>query len=209
MEVLILGAGQEVGRSCVVIKILNKFIMLDCGLHMGFSDQRRFPDFNLLQSFLNGQILDMVIISHFHLDHCGSIPLLYKMVPFKHLVMSTPTKALLFYMLDDYRKVQDNEDLIKEVYHVNNLRKIVELTKTISLNQSVLIDDIFIKSYYAGHVLGACMFYVRVNNISFVYTGDFNSSADRHLGPAFIDKIGPDLIISESTYATLTRDSKR
>jgi integrator complex subunit 11 len=72
-----------------------------------------------------------------------------------------------------------------------------------------VLDDIIVKSYYAGHVLGACMFYVNYNNVSFVYTGDFNSSADRHLGPAFIDKIAPDLIISESTYATLTRDSKR
>jgi integrator complex subunit 11 len=38
---------------------------------------------------------------------------------------------------------------------------------------------ISIKSYYAGHVLGACMFYIEYKNKSVVYTGDFNSSADR------------------------------
>lgn len=32
---------------------------------------------------------------------------------------------------------------------------------------------------------------------------------DRHLGAAWIDKCRPDLLITESTYATTIRDSKR
>jgi hypothetical protein len=32
---------------------------------------------------------------------------------------------------------------------------------------------------------------------------------DRHLGSAWIDKCRPDLLITESTYATTIRDSKR
>lgn len=32
---------------------------------------------------------------------------------------------------------------------------------------------------------------------------------DRHLGAAWIDKCKPDLLITESTYATTIRDSKR
>ena len=32
---------------------------------------------------------------------------------------------------------------------------------------------------------------------------------DRHLGAAWIDKCRPDILISESTYATTIRDSKR
>ncbi len=66
-----------------------------------------------------------------------------------------------------------------------------------------------IKTYYAGHVLGACMFLVEYKGIKVVYTGDFNSTADRHLGAAWIDKVKPDVLISESTYATTLRDSKR
>ena len=41
-----LGAGQDVGRSCLLLSIGGKNIMLDCGMHMGFSDDRRFPDFS-------------------------------------------------------------------------------------------------------------------------------------------------------------------
>lgn len=39
--------------------------------------------------------------------------------------------------------------------------------------------------------------------------GDYNMTPDRHLGAAWIDKCRPDLLISESTYATTIRDSKR
>lgn len=32
------GAGQDVGRSCILVSIAGKNVMLDCGMHMGFSD---------------------------------------------------------------------------------------------------------------------------------------------------------------------------
>lgn len=41
-----------------------------------------------------------------------------------------------------------------------------------NLHQTVKVDeDMEIRAYYAGHVLGAAMFYVRVGNQSVVYTG--------------------------------------
>ena len=46
---------------------------------------------------------------------------------------------------------------------------------------------------------------VRVGDQSVVYTGDYNMTPDRHLGAAWIDKCRPDLLITESTYATTVR----
>mgnify|MGYP001804443287 FL=1 len=70
-----LGAGQDVGRSCIIVTIGGKNIMLDCGMHMGFNDDRRFPDFNYINDGRPlTEFLDCVIISHFHLDHCGALP---------------------------------------------------------------------------------------------------------------------------------------
>ena len=43
-----LGAGREVGRSCIIITINNYRIMLDCGVHMGYNDARKFPEFQRL-----------------------------------------------------------------------------------------------------------------------------------------------------------------
>lgn len=70
--------------------------------------------------------------------------------------------------------------------------------------------DFEIKPFYAGHVLGAAMFYVRVGGESVLYTGDYNMTPDRHLGAASVElSLRPDILITESTYATTLRDSKR
>ena len=83
-------------------------------------------------------------------------------------------------------------------------------TTAIDLSQEILIgDDIHVKAYYAGHVLGAAMFHVKVGLESVLYTGDYNMTPDRHLGGALIDRCEPDLLITESTYASTVRDSKR
>ena len=53
------------------------------------------------------------------------------------------------------------------------------------------------------------MFLVKVGNQSVLYTGDYNMTPDRHLGCAWVDRCSPTVLISESTYATTIRDSKR
>uniref|UniRef100_A0A672NT75 Integrator complex subunit 11 n=1 Tax=Sinocyclocheilus grahami TaxID=75366 RepID=A0A672NT75_SINGR len=81
--------------------------------------------------------------------------------------------------------------------------------KVTPLGKRFVDEELEIKAYYAGHVLGAAMFQIKVGSESVVYTGDYNMTPDRHLGAAWIDKCRPDLLISESTYATTIRDSKR
>ena len=53
------------------------------------------------------------------------------------------------------------------------------------------------------------MFHIRVGQQTLVYTGDFNTTADRHLGSAHIDRCRPDVLITESTYGSTVRDSRR
>uniref|UniRef100_A0A1I7YFQ4 Lactamase_B domain-containing protein n=1 Tax=Steinernema glaseri TaxID=37863 RepID=A0A1I7YFQ4_9BILA len=45
IKIVCLGAGQDVGKSCILISIGGKNVMLDSGMHMGYNDDRRFPDF--------------------------------------------------------------------------------------------------------------------------------------------------------------------
>jgi hypothetical protein len=64
----------------------------------------------------------------------------------------------------------------------------------LNVHQTVQVDEeLEIRAYYAGHVLGAAMFYVRVGDQSVVYTGDYNMTPDRHLGAAWIEKLRPDV----------------
>jgi len=106
--------------------------MLDCGMHMGFTDevialnyveclgiisldlylivyilrsQRKFPDFSVITNnkMTLTEYLDCVIISHFHLDHCGALPFMTEMIGYKGpIYMTHPTKAICPILLVSY-----------------------------------------------------------------------------------------------------------
>ncbi|PWA31887.1 hypothetical protein CCH79_00006413, partial [Gambusia affinis] len=206
------GAGQDVGRSCVLVSIGGKNIMMDCGMHMGYNDDRRFPDFSYITQ--NGRLtdfLDCVIISHFHLDHCGALPYMSEMVGYDGpIYMTHPTKAICPILLEDFRKITVDKKGETNFFTSQMIKDCMKKVIPLNLHQTVQVDDeLEIKAYYAGHVLGAAMVHIKVGSESVVYTGDYNMTPDRHLGAAWIDKCRPDILISESTYATTIRDSKR
>uniref|UniRef100_A0A8B9XMG2 Integrator complex subunit 11 n=1 Tax=Bos mutus grunniens TaxID=30521 RepID=A0A8B9XMG2_BOSMU len=206
------GAGQDVGRSCILVSIAGKNVMLDCGMHMGFSDDRRFPDFSYItRSGRLTDFLDCVIISHFHLDHCGALPYFSEMVGYDGpIYMTQPTQAICPILLEDYRKIAVDKKGEANFFTSQMIKDCMKKVVAVHLHQTVQVDDeLEIKAYYAGHVLGAAMFQIKVGSESVVYTGDYNMTPDRHLGAAWIDKCRPSLLITESTYATTIRDSKR
>ncbi|KAL2608096.1 hypothetical protein R1flu_026669 [Riccia fluitans] len=207
-----LGAGQDVGKSCVIVTIGGKNIMFDCGMHMGYQDDRRYPKFSFVSKTGNyTQAISCVIITHFHLDHIGALPYFTEVCGYEGpIYMTYPTKALAPLMLEDYRRVLVDKKGENELFSAAQIQQCMKRVTAVDLKQTVRVDnDIEIRAYYAGHVLGAAMFYVKVGDDSCVYTGDYNMTPDRHLGAAQIDALQPDLLITESTYATTVRDSKR
>uniref|UniRef100_A0A1X7U0J0 Integrator complex subunit 11 n=1 Tax=Amphimedon queenslandica TaxID=400682 RepID=A0A1X7U0J0_AMPQE len=213
IRIVPLGAGQDVGRSCILVSMGGKNIMFDCGMHMGYNDERRFPDFTYITD--TGQTLhdyiNCVILSHFHLDHCGALPYFTEMCGYNGpIYMTHPTKAICPVLLEDFRRVCVDKKGEQNFFTSQMIKDCMRKVITVNLHQCVKVDDqLEIKAYYAGHVLGAAMFHVRVGHQSVVYTGDYNMTPDRHLGSAWIDRCRPDLLITESTYATTIRDSKR
>jgi integrator complex subunit 11 len=199
--------------------------MLDCGMHMGYRDERRFPDFKYLSASARNfdELIDCVIVSHFHLDHLGALPYFTERCGYNGpIYMTYPTKAIAPILLDDFRKIRDTrrrrggrderspskEDEL--FFSSADIAKCMRKVVAVNVGELVAVgDDFEIRAYYAGHVLGAAMFWIRVGDQTMVYTGDFNTTPDRHLGGARIDKLRCDLLITESTYATTIRDSKR
>ena len=74
---------------------------------MGYTDHRRFPDFTPIsptRSFTAA--IDALLVSHFHLDHCGALPYLTEQCGYAGpIVMSEPTRALCPVLLEDYRRI--------------------------------------------------------------------------------------------------------
>ncbi|KAK1630646.1 hypothetical protein QYE76_004961 [Lolium multiflorum] len=215
IECLVLGAGQEVGKSCVVVTIGGKRIMFDCGMHMGHHDCQRYPDFARILSATPGatdftSAISCVVITHFHLDHIGALPYFTEVCGYNGPVyMTYPTKALAPLMLEDYRKVMVDHRGEEEQYSYEDIQRCMKKVIPVDLKQTIQVDrDLVIRAYYAGHVLGAAMIYAKVGDAAMVYTGDYNMTPDRHLGAAQIDRLKLDLLITESTYAKTVRDSK-
>ncbi|KAJ1920231.1 Integrator complex subunit 11 [Mycoemilia scoparia] len=213
MRIVPLGAGQDVGRSCVLVTINNRTIMFDCGMHMGYNDERRFPDFTQISKANADHTarIDAVVITHFHLDHCGALPHFTEIHGYDGpIYMTPPTKAICPILLEDYRKITVERKGETNFFTSQNIKDCLKKVVTMHLHESVWVDDdLELRAYYAGHVLGAAMVYARSGSESVVYTGDYNMTPDRHLGAAWIDRVRPDALITETTYGTTIRDSKR
>jgi hypothetical protein len=97
-----LGAGQEVGRSCIIVRYLGKTVMLDCGIHPGYSGLASLPFFDEVDM----EEVDVMLVTHFHLDHCAAVPYVTGHTRFKGRVFMThPTKAIVHTLLKDFVKV--------------------------------------------------------------------------------------------------------
>lgn len=212
IKVLPLGAGQDVGRSCILVSALGHTVMFDCGMHMGYHDERRFPDFSLIRQ------LDAVVISHFHLDHCGALPFLTGVVGWSGpVIMTPPTKTIVPLLLEDYRRIvverRGEATQPGAFFTARMIEQAMDQVQTVGIGEQVVLcnGDIRLTPFYAGHVLGAAMFLLNIGPYTVLYTGDYNMTPDRHLGAARLPQVMPriDLLITECTYATTVRESKR
>lgn len=210
IEIFPLGAGREVGRSCVIVKIAHRTVMFDCGMHMGYEDSRKFPDFTAIaQTQDYTEHIDCVLITHFHLDHCGALPYFTEIKGYSGpVLMSGPTRAILPLMLEDLRKVSVEHKREQNFFTKEMIKACCAKISTIELHQTLQLKDMKITAYYAGHVLGAVMFHIECCGFSALYTGDYNVAADRHLRGAWVERLDANVIITESTYATKFRELK-
>ncbi|KAL3285800.1 hypothetical protein HHI36_000323 [Cryptolaemus montrouzieri] len=193
-----LGAGQEVGRSCIMIEFKGKKIMLDCGIHPGLSGMDALPFVDLIEA----DEIDLLLISHFHLDHCGALPWFLQKTSFKgRCFMTHATKAIYRWLLSDYIKVS-NIATEQMLYTEADLDASMDKIETINFHEEKDILGIKFWAYNAGHVLGAAMFMIEIAGVKILYTGDFSRQEDRHLMAAEIPTVHPDVLITESTYGT-------
>jgi len=198
MKITPLGAGQEVGRSCHIVEFKDKKIMLDCGIHPGLSGMDALPFVDMIAA----DQVDLLLISHFHLDHAGALPWFLQKTTFRgKCFMTHATKAIFFWLLSDYIKVS-NISTDQMLYTEADLEAAMDKIETINFHEEKEVNGVKFWCYNAGHVLGAAMFMLEIAGVKILYTGDFSREEDRHLMSAEIPSVKPDVLIVESTYGT-------
>lgn len=198
LKITPLGAGQEVGRSCHIIQFKDKRIMLDCGIHPGLTGMDALPFVDMIEA----DQIDLLLISHFHLDHAGALPWFLQKTTFRgKCFMTHATKQIFYYLLSDYIKVS-NISTEQMLFTDHDLETAMDKIETINFHEEKEVNGIKFWCYHAGHVLGAAMFMIEIAGVRTLYTGDFSREEDRHLMAAEIPSMRPDVLICEATYGT-------
>lgn len=191
-----LGAGNEVGRSCIHLKYGNKEFLLDCGVHPAYTGVSSLPFLDLVDL----SKIDAILVTHFHLDHAAALPFLTEKTEFKGKVyMTHPTKAILKWLLNDYIRII-NSSSEQDFYTEKDLQNCYDKIIPIDYHQQINIKGIKFTALNAGHVLGAAMFLIEIEKSKLLYTGDFSREEDRHLKAAESPGCRMDALITESTY---------
>lgn len=153
VSIITLGAGCEVGRSCIILQISNKKIMLDCGLMIGKPGRDALPLFQ----YVDASELSMILISHAHIDHCGALPYyLAKTNYSKKVYMTKATKAVYEYLLYDLLKVREE----KQCFTKDDINASLPKIKVVDFGVQFKEDGITVTPFCAGHIIGASMFLI-------------------------------------------------
>ncbi|MCX6723110.1 MAG: MBL fold metallo-hydrolase, partial [Candidatus Staskawiczbacteria bacterium] len=218
MKINFLGAAQNVTGSKHLIQVNGYNLLLDCGLYQGRRDKS-----NELNSTLpfSAEKINAVILSHAHLDHCGTLPILVR-DGFEGKIYCTPASAdIAKYILLDSAEIQkqdaeyfnnhvpDPETEISPIYTEYDVEKVFERFEPIEYfkqsNQwTQLNENIRFKFYDAGHILGSAIIFLEIKEDSKIKTLAFTGDLGREYSPILCspENIKEDVqtLIAECTY---------
>ncbi len=204
-----LGASGVVTGSKFLIETSEKNILIDCGMFQGLKELR---ELNWRDLPIDVKAIDVVLLTHGHLDHVGYLPRLVKQGFSGKIKGTEPTLAIAEIILRDSAKIQEEEaeKANKEKYskHQPALPFYTSKDAETTIKQfQVEIDNKWIslsehiayRFKYNGHIIGATFIELDINGKRFVFSGDIGRTDDYLLK----DPNKPewaDFLFIESTY---------
>lgn len=208
-KITFLGAAGTVTGSKYLLETGGKRILVDCGLFQGFK-QLRLRNWSPLP--VPPSSIDLVLLTHAHLDHSGYLPLLVRN-GFRGSIMCTgATRALCGLLLPDSGHLQERDAEFANRHGFSKHRPALPLYteadaeaalkqfRPVAFQKTLAIGPgIEARFLYAGHILGAAMIEVTLGATKIVFSGDLGRPVDVGLfAPAQIER--SDYLILESTY---------
>lgn len=198
VRVTAMGGFRQVGRSASLLTTRDSKILIDCGLDPSSDNTPYFaiPEAQPLDD------IDAVVITHAHLDHCGTLPALFK-YGYKGPVYCTyPTRDLMALLQLDNIKLGYGENK-KAPYDSSHVRQ--EMLHTIPLKYNETTDiapDVRLTLHNAGHILGSAIAHFHIgdglHNVAF--SGDTKYEKTWLFNPATNRFPRLETLVIESTY---------
>ncbi len=216
MKLTFCGAAGTTTGSKHLITVNGRRILLDCGLFQGrrseaFERNRDFP--------FDPQQIDVVVLSHAHIDHSGNLPHLCKR-GFTGNIFATPaTRDLCSIMLPDAAHIHesdinwlnrhrkdDNLPLLELSYSMADAERCMRQFVSVGYHRPMIIaDGVQLTFIDAGHVLGSAQVVLDIDDREtgkksrLLFSGDIGRpNNDLLADPEGCENV--DHIIMESTY---------
>ncbi len=221
MKIAFHGAARCVTGSKHLITLKNqKQILLDCGLFQGKGSEAGVLN---AQWGFNPEQVNLVFLSHAHIDHSGLLPKLVK-DGFKGRIYCTPATAeLAKILLEDSAGIQEDEvkyinkkrraegrPLLEPLYTTEDAEKVFPLFKEVHYDVWLKVDeDIEVMFTDTGHIIGSAAVHVRITEKGETHQISFSGDVGRYRdvilkSPQTFPQA--DYIILESTYGNSLHD---
>lgn len=214
MEIQFIGAAQTVTGSQHLLYINGKKILLDCGLYQG----KRKEAFEINRTFkYSPSEIDVILLSHAHIDHCGKIPGLVKNGFNGPIYTTAATVDLCQIMLRDSAHLQERDiyvvnkirkkqhkNLFEPLYDFDDVEKAMDQFIGVQYSWPIEVAPGVMATYLdAGHILGSAGILLEINengkNYRIGFSGDIGRSNMPIIrNPNVLRDL--DLLIMESTY---------
>lgn len=209
IKIHFLGASGTVTGSKYLIDTGEKKILIDCGMFQGLK-KLRLLNWNYLS--VKAEEIDMVLLTHGHLDHTGYLPRLVKNGFNGSILGTSPTLNIASIILRDSGKIQEEEaerankegysthSPAEALYTVEDAEKAIEHFKDAKDDEWIpLYEGIKVRFQYNGHIIGATFIELDINGKRFVFSGDIGRKEDLLMYPPKKPKKA-DVLFIESTY---------
>lgn len=214
MKLTDLNRDGGIGANCHLLQLGDLNLLVDCGLNPKQVGRRATPDLNALR----GLTLDLILITHCHLDHIGSLPLVMREHPDTPVVMTTSSRMLIERMLHNSASVmvrQKEDENIPEypLFTHDEIDRLAGRLTGLPFGHAKRFrghhDEVEIILHPAGHVAGAAGIELRHKHRHIFITGDVLFENQRTLPGAKFPSGHFDTLIMETTRGMNERQEGR
>jgi Cft2 family RNA processing exonuclease len=210
MKLIDLNRDGGIGANSTFVQFGDVRVLIDCGLHPKKTGRAATPEFSLIR----GETLDLIIITHCHLDHIGSLPAVMREHPNTPVIMTTSSRMLIERMLHNSANVmlrQKEENNIPDypLFTHDEIDRCAKRMTGLPFGHARKFrgakDEIEVIFHPAGHVAGACAVEIHHKHRQVFFTGDVLFENQRTLPGAKFPAGHFDTLVMETTRGTTER----
>jgi Cft2 family RNA processing exonuclease len=210
MKFINLTRRTEIGANSYYLEAAGQRLVLDSGMHPKLEGDEALPNFKAI----GDRTLDAIVLSHAHLDHVGTLPLLMQRQPNARIFMTEATAEIGSALLHNSVNVmtRQREELGLVMYPLFTHRqtdRASEQWRSCPLRQPFTLggerarreneEGITVEFVDSGHVLGAAGVILRAEGRTIFYSGDVNFDDQTITAAAAFPESGVDVLIMETT----------